>query len=68
MIAARSFVAALPAHGSPEDRGSMDAYYRRPWSPHKRTPEGRDIPLTDPDEIAAYTRGYDNEDDRKDWR
>ena len=64
-----------PAHGSPEDRGSADRYYGRRFRPHKRTPgPGNDwarfIETEDltPDEIEAYRRGWENEDDRKDWR
>ena len=49
-------------HGSPEDRGSSDAYYGRPKDPHKY-PNGTYNPpriaLTDPEEVAAYNRGYD---------
>jgi hypothetical protein len=57
-------------HGSPEDRGSADAYYWRPYRPHKWLDGlGRDeVILTDPAEIAAYDLGFFNETDRKDWR
>ena len=61
-------------HGSPEDRGSADAYYGRPFNPHYYRGANRDnrervgrADMTD-EEIAEYTRGYDNEDDRKDYR
>lgn len=57
-------------HGSPLDRGRADAYYERPKDPHKY-PNGTYNPprvkLTDPVEIAAYNRGFDTCDDRKDW-
>lgn len=54
-------------HGSPEDRGSADAYYGRAPRPHRR--DGwADVPLTDPAEVAAYWRGYRGETERKDWR
>jgi len=53
-------------HGSPEDRGSADAYYRRGFNPHKMV-DGKRVVLTDPNEIAAYRRGFAEEDDRKDW-
>lgn len=59
-------------HGGPYDRGSADAYYRRPFSPHfyvgntycteKITKEH----MT-PEEIADYAEGFNQEDDRKDW-
>lgn len=58
------------SHGSPFDRGSADAYYRRGKEPHKY-PNGTYNPprilLTDPDEIEAYNLGYDTQDDFKDW-
>ena len=61
-------------HGSPYDRGSADAYYRRPVFPHRRvrTQPGTDqqsqiVALYDPAEIAAYFDGFNNETDRKDW-
>lgn len=62
----------LPRHGSPQDRGSADAYYGRGFNPHyylgdsmqsEKIERGR---MT-VDEVAAYRYGYDNEDDRKDW-
>lgn len=46
----------------------MDFYYGRPPNPHKRVGMGPDILLTDPDEIAAYWRGYNSETERKDFR
>ena len=62
----------LPRHGSPQDRGSADAYYQRPYEPHyyvgaamqSERVEKADMTV---DEIAAYKYGYDNEYDRKDW-
>ena len=55
-------------HGSPEDRGSADAYYHRPWNPHKFA-DGKQVTIESltPQEIVDYTRGYNNEEDRKDW-
>lgn len=50
-------------HGSPEDRGSADSWYRRPRQPHF-WPEGTghgeriDEPDMRPEEIAAYHLGY----------
>ena len=57
-------------HGSPADRGSADAYYRRPPAPHKY-PNGtgnapRVTELTDA-ERAAYLAAYEAQDDFKDW-
>lgn len=57
-------------HGGPYDRGSMDRYYGRGPSPHKwpdGTGNGEKVILTDEAEIAEYLRGYEEEDDRKDW-
>ena len=58
------------SHGSPYDRGSADYYYWRAKDPHKYpngTGNAPRIELTDPEEIAAYHAGYDNETDRKDY-
>jgi hypothetical protein len=60
------------SHGSPWDRGGADSYYRRCPNPHKMIGGGlgERIELKDPDEIAAYWAGYnENEADRnfKDW-
>jgi hypothetical protein len=54
---------------SPYDRGSADAYYRRPPSPHKwldNTGHQRDTDLT-PAEIEDYWTGFDAQEDYKDW-
>lgn len=59
------------SHGSPYDRGSADAYYRRPKSPHKY-PEGsykgERVELTDPKEIEAYMAGYKSQTAHKNWK
>lgn len=62
----------LPRHGSPQDRGSADRYYGRPYDPHyyvgaSITSEKVEMADMTVDQIAAYRYGYDNEDDRKDW-
>jgi hypothetical protein len=62
----------LPRHGSPQDRGSADAYYGRPLDPHYYVGDSITSERVEKDnmtvgEIAAYYYGYDNEDDRKDW-
>jgi len=62
-------------HGSPYDRGMADSYYRRGYNPHYylgNTGTSERVSLKDmtPDEIVAYTAGYnDNEDDYnfKEW-
>jgi len=62
-------------HGGPYDRGSADSYYRRGFRPHyyiggTNTSEKVEKDQMTPEEIEAYTAGYDaNEDDGnfKDW-
>lgn len=61
-----------PRHGSPQDRGSADRYYGRPFDPHYyigNSYTGSAVSeenMTDA-EIREYTYGWDNENDRKDW-
>jgi len=62
----------LPKHGSPEDRGSADRYYGRDFDPHywpDGTGHGTRVEMCDmtPSEIVDYTRGYNEEEDRKVW-
>ena len=59
----------LPKHGSPRDRGRADAYYGRFPHPHKWLDAlgVKRVELTDPQEINEYWKGYDEEDDSKDW-
>ena len=62
-------------HGGAYDRGSADAYYRRPARPHYYTQAtyqsvriGED--QMTPDEIADYYAGYDDAmefGDHKEW-
>lgn len=62
-------------HGGAYDRGSADSYYRRGYTPHYYlgdTYSSDKVELADmtPEEITAYTKGYnDNEDagNYKDW-
>lgn len=59
-------------HGGPYDRGSADAYYGRIWEPHfyrGDTYQSERVGLADmsAEEIVAYTAGYNNTHDRKDW-
>jgi len=62
----------LPKHGSPQDRGSADRYYGRPYEPHfypEGTYKGTCITkefMTN-EQIEEYKYGYENEEDRKDW-
>ena len=63
----------MDKHGSPADRGSADAYYRRPRCPHhwpEGTYKGKRI---GPEGMTAvqvleYNNAYENETDRKDYR
>ena len=59
-------------HGSPMDRGSADRDYGRKYDPHwwpEGTGKGSRIELKDMsvEEICAYTKGFKEEEDRKDW-
>jgi len=58
-------------HGGPYDRGSADAYYRRPFQPHcfEGDPAAaQQIPIEDgTPEYAAYREGYIQQEDFKDW-
>ena len=58
-------------HGSPYDRGRADSYYGRTHKPHKLIPTEHggheQQKLTDPHEIEAYTKGYHENGDKKDW-
>lgn len=59
-------------HGGPYDRGSADAYYHRPFEPHyyrHETYNSQRVELKDMTaaEITAYTAGYNQTTERKDW-
>lgn len=61
-----------PRHGSPQDRGSADAYYGRPFNPHyyvggTGTSERVKYEDMTENEIKAYVHGYMNEENRKEW-
>jgi hypothetical protein len=54
------------------DRGAADRYYGRSYEPHwypEGTYNGNRVELKDmtPNEIVAYTKGYKEEESRKDW-
>lgn len=59
-------------HGGPYDRGSADAYYRRDFDPHywpDGTGCGERIKIEKGTlEYEAYSAGYKDQDDFKDWR
>jgi hypothetical protein len=62
----------IPKHGSPQDRGSADRYYGRPYEPHwypEGTGKGTRITeeLMSNEQIEEYKYGWENEEDRKDW-
>ena len=57
-------------HGSPEDRGHMDAYYGRDPQPHYFEGDTlQSVKRTDLScqEYLEYYQGYNNCTDRKDW-
>lgn len=59
-------------HGGAYDRGSADAYYGRIFEPHFFQGDTYQSPRVDlkdmtAAEIAAYTAGYRDTHERKDW-
>lgn len=59
-------------HGGPYDRGSCDAYYSRPYDPHyyvgnTYTSERVDLVNMTAEEITAYTAGFNQTIERKEW-
>lgn len=59
-------------HGGPYDRGSADAYYGRAYEPHFYTGATYQSARVELEhmtaaEITAYTAGYNNTHERKDW-
>ena len=59
-------------HGFPYDRGAADAYYGRPFDPHywsEGSYHGTRTEMKDmtPQEIVDYTKGYNQQEDRKTW-
>lgn len=62
-------------HGGAYDRGSADAYYRRPYRPHMfvgATYQSEEITEDhmSKEDVAAYAAGYDEQMDSgefKDW-
>ena len=59
-------------HGSPWDRGSADAWYGRPPSPHYYKGDTYQSELVEEKdmlagEIAEYLAGFGQQVDRKEW-
>lgn len=59
-------------HGGPYDRGSADAYYGREYDPHYFTGGTNMSPRVElaemtVEEIVAYTAGYNQMTERKEW-
>lgn len=60
-------------HGGPWDRGSADSYYGRGFKPHYfvgATYQSDEVTDLTPEELEAYTAGYDwNEEfgGKKEW-
>lgn len=53
-------------HGSPNDRGAADAYYRRPYQPHYFEGATYSTPIIEQkdmtaDEVADYKQGFDEQ-------
>ena len=62
----------ITRHGGPWDRGSMDAYYQRPFQPHYFKGETHNSERVErsqmsKEEIAAYAEGYEEQGDMKEW-
>jgi hypothetical protein len=58
-------------HGGPYDRGSADAYYRRPYSPHyyvRDTYNSKKITDLTEDEIMEYQAGYSDQNCSGDFK
>ena len=60
-------------NGSPYDRGGADAYYGRQKDPHwypLGSYNGKRVSCLEMNaaQIEAYNAGYDNEDERKEYR
>ena len=58
----------LRIHGSPFDRGDMDAYYGRGYDPHKQEPHlhpHRQVQLENDEELKEYEAAYFHSSDRR---
>ena len=59
-------------HGGPYDRGAADSYYGREYDPHYFVGDSYNTPRIELAqmtvyEIVAYTAGYTDNRDRKEW-
>jgi hypothetical protein len=59
-------------HGGPYDRGTADSYYGREYDPHYFVGDTYNTPRIElaqmtVHEIVAYTAGYTDNRDRKEW-
>ena len=57
-------------HGGAYDRGSADKYYGRAFAPHYYkgdTMQSKLITKLNSEELAAYTQGYNEQTDQKDY-
>lgn len=57
-------------HGGAFDRGSADKYYGRKFNPHffkGDTYNSELVTELNAEELAAYTQGYNEQIDTKDW-
>jgi len=73
MAAANSDIILGRRYGGPYDRGSADRYYGRPFNPHYYKGNSYSSELVSmedmtQDEISDYTNGWNEEQDRKEWR
>ena len=60
-------------HGGPYDCGMADSYYRRNYNPHYYLGATSTTPRVDlkdmtPDEIVAYTAGYNDNEESGDFK
>jgi hypothetical protein len=57
-------------HGGAYDRGSADKYYGRAFEPHYYkgdTLQSKLVTKLNSEELAAYTKGYNEQTDQKDY-
>lgn len=60
----------LTRHGGAFDRGQADKYYGREFAPHYfvgATHQSEKITKLTAEQLDAYTRGYDEQIETKDW-
>lgn len=58
-------------HGGPYDRGSADAYYRRPYEPHyyrKGTYSSERVEDLTEEELLAYAAGFNEQQDSGEFK